>query len=266
MWRCRKPTARKRSGCAANAGRSGRSREALSKPYATVRRFLAALGLNGLPPPPMQAPPPIVRYERERPGEMLHLDTKKLRRIVRPSHRVTGNRRDSVDGAGWEVLHLAIDDHSRLAYTEVLVDERRDTTTGFLARAIDWFSAHGVTIERIMTDNGSACRSRSSPTPCASAASPIGSPDPIPREPTARPSASSRPRCASGPTLTPTATQPNERANSPAGSTSTITTVDIPPSTSSLPSAASRGIICRTSTQRIRAYLTVPIKQKAANP
>ncbi len=108
----------------------------------------------------MQAPPPIVRYERERPGEMLHLDTKKLRRIVRPSHRVTGNRRDSVDGAGWEVLHLAIDDHSRLAYTEVLVDERRDTTTGFLARAIDWFSAHGVTIERIMTDNGSACRSR----------------------------------------------------------------------------------------------------------
>lgn len=132
--------------------------DALSKPYATIRRFLATQGLNRLPP--MQAPPPIVRYERERPGEMLHLDTKKLGRIVRPSHRVTGNRRDSVDGAGWEVLHLAIDDHSRLAYTEVLADERRDTTTGFLARAIDWFSAHGVTTERIMTDNGSAYRSR----------------------------------------------------------------------------------------------------------
>lgn len=130
----------------------------LSRPYATVRRFLATQRLSRLPP--IQTPPPLVRYERERPGEMLHLDTKKLGRIVRPSHRVTGNRRDSVDGAGWEVLHLAIDDHSRLAYTEVLADERRDTTTGFLARAIDWFSAHGVTTERIMTDNGSAYRSR----------------------------------------------------------------------------------------------------------
>lgn len=130
----------------------------LARPYATVRRFLAAQRLNRLPP--VQMPPPIVRYERERPGEMLHLDTKKLGRIVRPSHRVTGNRRDSVDGAGWEVLHLAIDDHSRLAYTEVLADERRDTTTGFLARAIDWFAAQGVTTERVMTDNGSAYRSR----------------------------------------------------------------------------------------------------------
>lgn len=130
----------------------------LARPYATVRRFLASQCLSRLPP--LQAPPPIVRYERERPGEMLHLDTKKLGRIVRPSHRVTGNRRDSVDGAGWEVLHLAIDDHSRLAYTEVLADERRETTTGFLVRAVDWFSAHGVTTERVMTDNGSAYRSR----------------------------------------------------------------------------------------------------------
>lgn len=130
----------------------------LSRPYATVRRFLAAQRLNRLPS--VQAPPLIVRYERERPGEMLHLDTKKLGRIVRPGHRVTGNRRDSVDGAGWEVLHLAIDDHSRLAYTEVLADEQRDTTTGFLVRAIDWFATQGVTTERIMTDNGSAYRSK----------------------------------------------------------------------------------------------------------
>lgn len=132
--------------------------EALSRPYATVRRFLAAQGLSRLPS--MTVRPPIVRYERERPGEMLHLDTKKLGRIERTGHRITGDRRDHSRGAGWEVLHLAIDDHSRLAYTEVLADEQRDTTTDFLRRALDWFADHGVITERVMTDNGSAYRSK----------------------------------------------------------------------------------------------------------
>ena len=130
----------------------------LQRPYATVRRFLAGMGLNRLAP--LQTPPPIVRYERERPGEMLHLDTKKLGRIEKTGHRITGNPRDHVRGAGWEALHLAVDDHSRLAYTEVLPDEGQDTTTGFLLRALDWFAGLGVTVERVMTDNGSAYRSK----------------------------------------------------------------------------------------------------------
>lgn len=130
----------------------------LRRPYATVRRFLAHQGLNRLPR--VEAPIPVVRYEREHPGEMLHLDTKKLGRIQKPGHRVTGDPRDHTRGAGWEVLHLAIDDHSRLAYTEVLCDERKATTTGFLERALDWFSEHGVSTQRVMTDNGVSYRSK----------------------------------------------------------------------------------------------------------
>ncbi|HEY0914389.1 MAG TPA: IS481 family transposase [Solimonas sp.] len=132
--------------------------DALGRPYATVRRYLAACGWGRLPP--LQTPPPVVRYERERPGEMLHLDTKKLGRIEKTGHRVTGNPRDHCRGVGWETLHLAIDDHSRLAYTEVLPDERKQTTTGFLERALAWFSEHGVCVERLMTDNGTAYRSK----------------------------------------------------------------------------------------------------------
>jgi transposase len=130
----------------------------LQQPYATVRRFLAGVGLNRLPP--LQIPPPVVRYERERPGEMLHLDTKKLGRIERIGHRITGNPQIRTRGAGWEILHLAVDDHSRLAYTEVLPDEGQDTTTAFLRRALDWFAELGVTVERVMTDNGGAYRSK----------------------------------------------------------------------------------------------------------
>lgn len=130
----------------------------LGRPYATVRRLMAREGLSRLPP--MEPPPPVVRYEHERPGEMLHLDTKKLGRIEKMGHRITGNPRDHTRGAGWEVLHLAVDDHSRLAYTEVLPDERKGTTTGFLERALGWFVEHGVTVRRLMTDNGTAYRSK----------------------------------------------------------------------------------------------------------
>lgn len=132
--------------------------DALGCPYATVRRWVAQRGLSRLPP--AEPRPPVVRYERERPGEMLHLDTKKLGRIERIGHRITGDPRDHARGAGWEVLHLAVDDHSRLAYTEVLADERKATTTGFLERALNWFSEHGVRVERVMTDNGVSYRSK----------------------------------------------------------------------------------------------------------
>lgn len=124
----------------------------------TVGLVLRRLGLNRLDR--LEAPVPVIRYERARPGEMIHLDIKSLGRIARPSHRVTGNRRDSVDGIGWEHLHVAIDDCSRLAYTEVLDGLGREQATAFLQRALDWFGRLGVRVERVMTDNGSAYRSR----------------------------------------------------------------------------------------------------------
>ena len=139
----------------------------LGMPGSTVGLVLRRLGLGRLSA--LEPKPPIVRYERERPGDMIHLDIKKLGRIVQPSHRVTGNRRDSVKGAGWECLHLAIDDASRLAYTEILPDERKETATGFLIRALCWFERHGVTVARVMTDNGSAYRSRLFREICAAA-------------------------------------------------------------------------------------------------
>lgn len=124
----------------------------------TVGLVLRRLGLNRLAR--LEPRAPVVRYERERPGEMIHLDIKTLGRIARPSHRVTGNRRDSVEGIGWEHLHVAIDDCSRLAYTEVLPGLGREHATGFLERALAWFGRLGISVERVMTDNGSAYRSK----------------------------------------------------------------------------------------------------------
>ena len=143
--------------------------EQVGVPRSTVARLLAAYGLSrlaALDPPP----PPVVRYEHPAPGDLIHMDTKKLGRIVRPSHRVTGNPRDSVDGAGWEALHLAIDDHSRLAYTEVLSDEGKACSVAFTLRALAWFAAHGVTVRRLMTDNGPAYRSQLFSRVCSSLA------------------------------------------------------------------------------------------------
>ena len=102
-----------------------------------------------------------VRYERERPGELLHLDTKKLGRIDGVGHRITGYHEGvhRKRGIGWEVLHVAIDDASRLAYTELLPDEKKESAIAFLDRALAWFDRLGVAVERVMTDNGSAYRS-----------------------------------------------------------------------------------------------------------
>jgi transposase InsO family protein len=111
--------------------------------------------------------PPVRRYERERPGELLHLDIKKLGRITRIGHRITGNRRDTVEGAGWEYVHVAIDDNSRLALASVAADECGDTATGFLHAAVAHFARRGVRIERVMTDNGSAYRSHAFRDLCA---------------------------------------------------------------------------------------------------
>ena len=104
---------------------------------------------------------PVVRYEHEHPGDLIHLDTKKLGRIVDgPGHRATGRRGGQRRGAGWEGLHVAIDDSSRLVYAEILPDEKKGTTTRFAIRALRWFRDQGVRVWRVLTDNGSAYRSR----------------------------------------------------------------------------------------------------------
>jgi transposase InsO family protein len=129
---------------------------ALGRPVSTVGTVLRRLGLGRLSVL-LGAKPPAVRYERSAAGELLHLDSKKLGRIDGLGHRVTGDRRGHrARGAGWEYLHVAIDDASRLAYTELLPDERGPTCAGFLARAAAWLAGLGARIERVMTDNAFA--------------------------------------------------------------------------------------------------------------
>jgi transposase InsO family protein len=111
-----------------------------------------------------------VRYQRQRPGELVHIDTKKLGRIAGIGHRITGRRSGTVNrhrGIGWEYLHVAVDDASRLAYTQILPDERKASAIAFLKRALAWFARHGITVERVMTDNGSAYRSHDFRNACA---------------------------------------------------------------------------------------------------
>lgn len=126
-------------------------------PPSTVHRVLRRQGLVGV----KRDPVPVVRYEHDDPGGLLHLDTKKLGRIVGgPGHRATGDRRSRKRGVGWEVLHVALDDATRLVYAELLPDERGRTTARFLVHALRWFRAQGITVRRILTDNGSPYVSR----------------------------------------------------------------------------------------------------------
>jgi transposase InsO family protein len=132
----------------------------LQLPLSTVVLVQRRLGLNRLRR--LEPPLPVVRYERARAGELLHLDVKKLGRIGASGTRgrlVTGQRRQGYRqaGLGWEFLHVAIDDYSRVSYAELLPDEQQASATAFLGRAAAWFRHHGVgRIERVMTDNGSA--------------------------------------------------------------------------------------------------------------
>jgi transposase InsO family protein len=124
----------------------------------TVGAVLRRLGLGKLAN--LDPKPEVIRYERSAPGEMIHLDIKKLGRFDIEGHRITGDRRKgSSRGAGWDFLHVCIDDASRLAYTEILPSERKEDTTDFLNRALAWLGRHGVSVQRVMTDNGSAYRS-----------------------------------------------------------------------------------------------------------
>jgi transposase InsO family protein len=131
----------------------------LAMPRSTVGAILRRLRLGRLSA--LDEKPAPVRYQRERPGELIHIDTKKLGKIDGVGHRITGNRtgQSRNRGIGWEHLHVAVDDASRLAYTEILPDDRKESACAFLARALAFFQAHGVAVERVMTDNGSAYRS-----------------------------------------------------------------------------------------------------------
>jgi transposase InsO family protein len=128
---------------------------ALGMPVSTVGAVLRRLGLNRLKA--LDPVEPVVRYERQKPGELLHIDTKKLGRIEGIGHRITGDRRGQrARGIGWEHLHVAVDDASRLAYTEILPADTGEACAGFLTRAAAWFAHLGVRIERVMTDNAFA--------------------------------------------------------------------------------------------------------------
>lgn len=128
--------------------------EQLGMPVSTVSTILSRIGLGRLSR--LEPPEPANRYQRERPGELLHIDVKKLGRIGRPGHRVNGDRRTRTRGIGWEYVHVCVDDATRFAYVEVLDDEKAVTAVGFLRRAVAFYAERGITVESVMTDNGSA--------------------------------------------------------------------------------------------------------------
>jgi transposase InsO family protein len=139
----------------------------LGRPVSTVGLVLRRIGLGRLAA--LEPKPQVIRYQRANPGELLHIDTKKLGKIDGIGHRISGDRTGPRRRSGWEILHVAIDDAARLAYSEMLPDERKTSAIGFLDRALNWFGRHGVTVERVMTDNGSAYRSHAFRHACADA-------------------------------------------------------------------------------------------------
>jgi transposase InsO family protein len=147
--------------------------EVLGLALSTVSRWLKKIGLGKRSR--LEPPEPPNRYERKRPGELIHVDVKKLGRILAAGHRVTGRRKSQVNTrkerkrhgkAGWEFVHVCVDDATRLAYVEVLSDERGSTAAGFLRRAAAWFASMGITVERVLSDNGACYRSRAHAEAC----------------------------------------------------------------------------------------------------
>jgi len=141
--------------------------EILRLALSTVSLWLKRIGLGKRSR--LQPPEPPNRYERSRPGELVHVDVKKLGRIRGVGHRISGSRASQsrtrregrrTGAAGWEFVHVCVDDATRLAYVEVLPDEKGATAAGFLRRAVAWLAGMGVTVERVLSDNGSCYRSR----------------------------------------------------------------------------------------------------------
>lgn len=126
---------------------------------ATVSRILKRLGLSRIAA--LAPAAPVRRYEREKPGEMIHIDIKKLGRFNRIGHRMTGDRskQSRSRGVGWEFVHVAVDDHSRIAFAKVMPSEKKRSAIAFLKAALAYFGSLGVKVERVMTDNGSCYKS-----------------------------------------------------------------------------------------------------------
>ena len=216
--------------------------ETLEMATSTVSAVLKRIGLGKLSR--LEPEEPVRRYERSRPGELIHIDVKKLGRIVGGAgHRVLGRqgqRRNParLDAAGiarksvgWECVHVCVDDATRMAYVEVLPDEKAITVIGFLRRALTFYRSHGITVEQLMTDNGSAYRSIAHAAGLPGAGHhAISAPAPTGPRPTARQSASSARCCASGHMPASTAPRPREPRLSRGGSSATTSDDDTAPS------------------------------------
>jgi transposase InsO family protein len=133
---------------------------------ATVSRVLQAAGLSRIRD--LEPAEPVVRYQRETPGELIHIDIKKLGRFDQVGHRITGRGRQGTSrGIGWEFVHVCIDDASRVAFSQILPDEKKESAVAFLITAVAYYASLGVAVARVMTDNGSCYRSRAFRKACA---------------------------------------------------------------------------------------------------
>ncbi len=196
------------------AGETGLSR-------ATVGRILARCGLNRWRD--LEPSEPVRRYERAAPGELIHLDIKKLGKFVRTGHRITCDPKAGKSrGAGWEFVHVSVDDHSRLAFSQVLESERREDAVAFLRAAVTWYRKMGIAVERVMTDNGSCYRAKAFNTACKALGLRHIYTRPYTPRPMERRSASTSLPGANGPMGAPIKPRNNERPSGPIGCTTTI--------------------------------------------
>ena len=186
---------------------------------ATVSRILQRLGLNKLSA--LEPAEPVRRYERECPGELIHIDIKKLGRIGSVGHRITGRYPGAVNrnhGIGWEFVHVCIDDASRVAFVQVMANQRKESAVAFLQAAVAYYAKLGVRVERVMTDNGSCYRSRAFQTTCKR----LGLRQIFTRPYTPKTNGKAerfiKPRFANGPTRELIKPQTSARLNCPTGS------------------------------------------------
>ena len=260
-WRCLKPssplvggTGERAQECEIDAGRAspaGESDRALPKEeleQPSDRRSPVDAGLDrggrgetagSEPTLEAGAPEPVVRYERTRPGSLLHMDIKKLARIARVGPRIHGDRSQKVEGVGWEFYHAAIDDASRVAYGEVLGSERKEDVLAFLLRVVAFFERQGVKISYLMTDNGSAYRSKLIRRTLKGLGIRHIFTRPYTPKTNGKASGSSAPRSRNGRTDGPTTPRSSERPRSPPGYATTISPGGMPGSDRRHPSSVS---------------------------
>ena len=188
---------------------------------ATVSRILRRLKLNRMRD--LEPAPPTLRYEHAAPGDLLHLDIKKIGRFGAVGIRFRGDHKRKVKNMGWEYLHVAVDDHSQIAFLQILPNQKASTAAAFLRAAVTDYARLGIKIRRVLTDNGPCYRSASSAAVAATSASNRASPAPTHPTPTAKPNALSRPLCANGPTPRPMRTPHKGPKNYRTESTATTT-------------------------------------------